>query len=169
MNSTSLAELGFDEVNVGKLFTTQTEVQKCKHTTLKVEPQCDEPATTSPKRNDINNGQQGGSNTEFFGEAFDLNNNDDDINIAFSSQTSERSIVIVRTNQTDIIEMLVKENRKTWGIIRQWETKYKHLEKSWELRARVIADLEEKLFNQSGPSNMNTEIKNCMEQKDAKI
>ncbi|KAL7212413.1 hypothetical protein ACSBR2_015155 [Camellia fascicularis] len=65
--------------------------------------------------------------------------------------------------------MLVKENRKAWDIIRQWEAKYKHLEFSWELRARVIVDLEDKLFNQSRPPNMNTKIKKCMEQKDAEI
>ncbi|XP_028090415.1 uncharacterized protein LOC114290668 [Camellia sinensis] len=99
----------------------------------------------------------------------DLNDSDDDINIPFSSPPSERAIVVASTNQLDIIDMLVKENRKAWGIIRQWEEKYKHLESLWELRARVIADLKDILFNQSIPPNMNTEIKNCLERKDAKI
>ncbi|KAL7213104.1 hypothetical protein ACSBR2_015753 [Camellia fascicularis] len=37
------------------------------------------------------------------------------------------------------------------------------------LRARVIADLEHKLFNQSSPPNINTEIQKCMQQKDEEI
>ena len=33
----------------------------------------------------------------------------------------------------------------------------------------MIVALEAKLFDQSGPSNMDMEIKNCMEWKDAEI
>ncbi|KAL7247689.1 hypothetical protein ACSBR2_002577 [Camellia fascicularis] len=38
MRSTSLADLGFNEVNASELFATQTEFQMFKRTTLKVEP-----------------------------------------------------------------------------------------------------------------------------------
>ncbi|CAL5416610.1 unnamed protein product [Camellia sinensis] len=109
MKTTSLADIGFNEVNAGELFATPIELQKFRRTTLK------------------------------------------DIDISFSSPHDKRAIVIANTSQPDIIDMLVKENRKAWGII------------------RVIADLEHKLFNQSSPPNMNTEIKKFMEQKDEEI
>ncbi|CAL5405281.1 unnamed protein product [Camellia sinensis] len=98
-----------------------------------------------------------------------LKDSDEDIHIPFSSQHYDRAIVIPNTNQPDFIDVLIKENRKAWGVIRQWEAKYKHLQFSWELRARVITNLEHKLFNQSSPPNINTEIKRCMEQKDKEI
>ncbi|KAL7246192.1 hypothetical protein ACSBR2_001342 [Camellia fascicularis] len=136
---------------------------------ISYEPQCDEPPTTSPELDNIKKEQHGGNSSEFFGKGVYLNDSDNDINIPFSSLLGKRAIVVASTSQLDIIEMLVKENWKALGIIRQWEAKYKHLEFSWELKARVITDLEDKLFNQSSPPNMNTEIKKCMDQKDAKI
>ncbi|KAL7246821.1 hypothetical protein ACSBR2_001849 [Camellia fascicularis] len=107
MKSTSLVDLGFN-----------------KRTTLKVEPQCDEPATTSPELANIKEEQHSGSNSEFPGKGVDLNDNDEDINIPFSSPPGKRAIVTASASQPDIIDMLVKENRKAWGIIRQWEAKY---------------------------------------------
>ncbi|GMP40287.1 hypothetical protein CsSME_00010790 [Camellia sinensis var. sinensis] len=147
MRSTSLVDLGINEVNASELFATQTEFQKFNWTTLKVEPQCDEQTITSHELANIKEEQHSGSNSEFPGEGVDLNDSDKDINIPFSSLPGERAIVIASTSQPDIIDMLVKDNRKAWGIIRQWKAKYKHLEFSWELRARVIADLKDKLFN----------------------
>lgn len=67
------------------------------------------------------------------------------------------------------MDVLIKENQKAWGLVRQWEAKYKQLEESWELKARVIVALEAKLFDQSSPSNMDMDIKNCMEWKDTEI
>ncbi|THG17554.1 hypothetical protein TEA_004942 [Camellia sinensis var. sinensis] len=49
----------------------------------------------------------------------DLNDSDKDINIPFSSPPGARAIVIASISQPDIIDMLVKENRKAWGITRQ--------------------------------------------------
>ncbi|GMP32754.1 hypothetical protein CsSME_00006373 [Camellia sinensis var. sinensis] len=112
-----------------------------------------EPATTSPNLSDIKEEQHNGSNSQFSGDGVKLKDSNEDIN----------------TNQPDFIDVLIKENWKAWDIIRQWEAKYKHLQFSWELRARVIPDLEHKLFNQSSPPNMNTKIKKCMEQKDEEI
>ncbi|GMP67796.1 hypothetical protein CsSME_00027666 [Camellia sinensis var. sinensis] len=163
MKSTSLANLGFNEVNAGELFATPTKFQKFRRTTLKVQPECHEPATTSLDLSNIKEEQHSGSNSEFPGVGVDLNDNNEDIHIPFSSRPDERAIVITTTSQPNIIDMLVKENQKAWGIIRQWEAKYKHLEFSWELRAKVIANLEDKLFNQSSLPNMNTEIKKCIE------
>ncbi|KAL7263789.1 hypothetical protein ACSBR1_001860 [Camellia fascicularis] len=124
MKSTSLVNLDFNKVNAGELFVTQTEFQKFKRTTLKVEPQCDEPATTSPELANIKEEQHSGNNSEFPGKGVDLNDNDEDINIPFSSPPGKRAIVTTSASQPDIIDMLVKENRKAWGIIRQWEAKY---------------------------------------------
>ncbi|THG21802.1 hypothetical protein TEA_023199 [Camellia sinensis var. sinensis] len=147
MKTTSLADLGFNEV----------------------EPEIYEPARTSPNFSDIKGEQHNGSNSHFSGDGVELKDSNEDIHIPFSSQHYDRAIVIPNTNQPDIIDVLVQENQKAWGVIRQWEAKYKHLQFSWELRARLIAALEHKLFNQSSPSNMNIEIKKCMEQKDKEI
>ncbi|GMP81114.1 hypothetical protein CsSME_00035933 [Camellia sinensis var. sinensis] len=106
-------------VNPGELFTTQIEMQKYQHTILKLEPYCDDSPITSVKYDENKNERQGRSNTKFFAEAIDLNDNNDDINIEFSSPTSKRGLLVARTTQNDIMEMLVKENRKVWGIIRQ--------------------------------------------------
>ncbi|KAL7164144.1 hypothetical protein ACSBR2_040121 [Camellia fascicularis] len=169
MKITSLADLGFNEVNAGELFAIPTELQKFKRKTLKVEPEIYEPATTSPNLSDIKEEQHNGSSSYFSRDGVELKDSDEDIQIPFSSPHDDRAIVIPNTNPPDFIDVLIKENRKAWGVIRQWEAKYKHLQFSRELRVRVIADLEYKLFNQSSPPNMNTEIKKCMEQKDEEI
>ncbi|CAL5329956.1 unnamed protein product [Camellia sinensis] len=169
MKTISLADLGFNEVNAGELFAIPTELQKFKRKTLKVEPEIYEPGRTSPNLSDIKGEQHSGSNSHFSGDGVDLKDSDEDIHILFSSQQYDRAIVIPDTNQPDIIDVLIQENRKAWGVIRQWEAKYKHLQFSWELRARVIADLEHRLFNQSSPPNVNIEMKKSMEQKDQEI
>ncbi|KAL7255349.1 hypothetical protein ACSBR1_009492 [Camellia fascicularis] len=119
MKSTSLVDLGFNEVNAGELFVTLTEFQKFRRTTLKVEPKCHEPTTTSPDLSNIKEKQHSGSNSKFPREGVDLNDSNEDIHIPFSSPPGERAIVIARTSQPDIINMLVKENRRAWGIIGQ--------------------------------------------------
>ncbi|CAL5393359.1 unnamed protein product [Camellia sinensis] len=169
MRTTSLAGLGFNEVNTDELFAISTELQKFTGKTLKVEPEIYEPATTSPNLSDMKEEQHNGSNSHFSGDGMGLKDSDEDIRIPFSRPHDDRVIVIPNTKQPDFIDVLIKENWKAWDVIRQWEAKYKHLQFSWELRARVIADLEHKLFNQSSPPNMNTEIKKCMEQKDEEI
>ncbi|KAL7244181.1 hypothetical protein ACSBR1_016420 [Camellia fascicularis] len=169
MRTTSLADLGFNEVNAGELFAIPTELQKFKCKTLKVEPEIYEPATTPLNLSDMKEEQHNGNNSHFSGDGVELKDSDEDIHIPFSSPHDDRAIVIPNTKQPDFIDVLIKENRKAWDDIRQWEAKYKHLQFSWKLRARVIADLEHKLFNQSSPPNMNTEKKKCMEQKDEEI
>ncbi|GMP90795.1 hypothetical protein CsSME_00041764 [Camellia sinensis var. sinensis] len=159
MKTTSLADLGFNEVNAGELFAIPTELQKFKRKTLKVEPEICEPATTSPNLSNIKEEQHIGSNSHCSRDEVKLKDSDEDIRSPYTSPHDDRAIVIPNTNQPDFIDVLIKENQKAWGVIRHWEAKYKHLQFSWELRARVIADLEHKLFNQSSPPNMNTEIK----------
>ncbi|XP_028075304.1 uncharacterized protein LOC114277604 isoform X1 [Camellia sinensis] len=169
MKTTSLADIGFNKVNAGELFATPTELQKFRRTTLKVEAEIYEPAATSPNLSDIKEEQHNGSDFQFSGDGVELKDSNADIHILFTSPHDERAILIANTNQLDFIDVLIKENWKAWSVIRQWEAKYKHLQFSWELRARVIANLEHKLFNQSSPPNMNTEVKKCMEQKDEEI
>ncbi|GMP35719.1 hypothetical protein CsSME_00008065 [Camellia sinensis var. sinensis] len=169
MKTTSVADIGFNEANTGELFATPTALQKFRRKTLKVEPEIYEPTTTSPNLSGIKEEQHNRSNSQFSGNEVDLKDSNEDIHIPFSSPHDKRAIVIPNTNQSDFIDVLIKESRKAWGVIRQWEAKYKHLQFSWELRARVIADLEHKLFSQSSPPNMNTEIKKCIEKKDEEI
>ncbi|GMP50143.1 hypothetical protein CsSME_00016880 [Camellia sinensis var. sinensis] len=169
MKTTSLADFGFNKVNASELFAILTELQNFKRKTLKVELEIYEPATTSPNLSDIKEEQHNGSNSQFSGDGMELKDTNEDIHIPFSSPHDDRPIVIPNKNQPDFIDVLIKENQKAWGVIRQWEAKYKHLQFSWELKARVIADLEHKLFNQSSLPNMNTEIKKYMEQKDEEI
>ncbi|THG13394.1 hypothetical protein TEA_018008 [Camellia sinensis var. sinensis] len=142
MKTTSLADLGFNEVNAGELFAILTELQKFKRKTLKVEPEIYEPARTSPNVSDIKGEQHSGSNSHFSGDGVELKDSNEDIHIPFSSQHYDRAIVIPNTNQPDIIDVLIQENRKAWGVIRQWE---------------------------ANPPNVNIEMKKCMEQKDKEI
>ncbi|GMQ08801.1 hypothetical protein CsSME_00052380 [Camellia sinensis var. sinensis] len=124
MKTTSLADI----VNAGELFATPTELQKFKRTTLKMEPRIYEPATTSPNLSDIKEEQHNGSDSQFSGDGVELKDSNEDIHIPFTSPHDERAIVIVNANQPDFIDVLIKENQKTWGVIRQWEAKYKHLQ-----------------------------------------
>ena len=134
-------------VNVGELFVTPTELQKFRRTTLKVELIIYELATISTNLSDIKDEQHNGSNSHFSGDGVELKDSNEEIQIPFSSPYENRAILKPNTNQPDFINVLIKENLKAWGVIRQWEAKYKYLQYSWELRARVIADLEHKLFN----------------------
>ncbi|GMP25910.1 hypothetical protein CsSME_00002563 [Camellia sinensis var. sinensis] len=112
MKTTSLANLDFNEVNAGELFATPTELQKFKRKTLKVEPEIYEPARTSASLSDIKGEQHNGSNSHFSGDGVELKDSNEDIHIPFSSQHYDGSIVIPNTNQPDIINVLIQENRK---------------------------------------------------------
>ncbi|GMQ09265.1 hypothetical protein CsSME_00052698 [Camellia sinensis var. sinensis] len=112
MKTTSLADIGFNEVNASKLFATPTELQKFRRTTLKVKPEIYEPATTSPNLSNIEEEQHNGSNSQFSGDGVELNDSNEDIHISFSNPHDERAIVIANISQPDIIDMLVKENQK---------------------------------------------------------
>ncbi|KAL7245768.1 hypothetical protein ACSBR2_000995 [Camellia fascicularis] len=142
MKTISLADLGFNEVNAGELFAIPTKLQKFKRKTLKVEPEIYEPATTPPNLSNMKEEQHNGSNSHFSGDVVELKDSDEDIHIPFSSLHDDRAIVIPNTKQPDFIDVLIKENRKAWGVIRQWE---------------------------ANPPNMNAEIKKCIEQKDEEI
>ncbi|KAL7162381.1 hypothetical protein ACSBR2_042796 [Camellia fascicularis] len=118
MKTTSLADIGFNEVNAGELFAIPIELQKFRCKTLKVEPGIYEPATTSPNLSDIKEEQHNGSNSQFSGDGVELKDNNEDIHSPFSSPHYERAIVIPNTNQPDFIDVLIKENQKAWGVRR---------------------------------------------------
>ncbi|GMP92555.1 hypothetical protein CsSME_00042726 [Camellia sinensis var. sinensis] len=174
MKSISLAKLGLNEVYGGELMASPTEAKMYHHTKLNVEPK-PEVLSSAPAKQDESNddeskdSQRNDNNNGFSGDAMDLNDVGHDINPSFNTPNAERRIIIAQPSAPDIVDVLIKENQKAWSLVRQWEAKYKQLEESWELRARVITALEAKLFDQSGPSNMDMNIKNCMEWKDTKI
>ncbi|CAL5386171.1 unnamed protein product [Camellia sinensis] len=164
----------YDWVYGGKLMASPTEAKMYHHTKLNVEPKL-EVLSSAPAKQDENNddeskdSQRSDNSDGFSGDVMDLNDIGHDINPSFNTPNAERDIIIAQPSEPDIVDVLIKENQKAWGLVRQWEAKYKQLEESWELRARVIAALEAKLFDQSGPSNMDMDIKNCMEWKDIEI
>ncbi|KAL7172969.1 hypothetical protein ACSBR2_032438 [Camellia fascicularis] len=98
MKSTSLADIGFNEVNAGKLFATPTELQKFRCTTLKVEPEIYESAIISPNPSNIKEEQHSGRNSQFPMDGVELNDSNEDINILFNSPYDERAIVIANTS-----------------------------------------------------------------------
>ncbi|XP_028108802.1 uncharacterized protein LOC114307607 [Camellia sinensis] len=108
MKTTSLTDIGFNEVNAGELFATPIELQKFRRTTLKVEPKIYEPATTSPNLSDIKKKQHNGSNSQFSRDGVELKDSNEDIQIPFSSPHDVRAIVIANTNQPDFIDVLIK-------------------------------------------------------------
>ncbi|GMP38784.1 hypothetical protein CsSME_00009912 [Camellia sinensis var. sinensis] len=98
MKTTSLADIGFNEVNAGELFATPIELQKFRRITLKVEPKIYEPATTSPNLSNIKEEQHNGNNSQFSGDGVELNDSNEDILIHFSNPHDERAIVIANTS-----------------------------------------------------------------------
>ncbi|GMP63230.1 hypothetical protein CsSME_00024999 [Camellia sinensis var. sinensis] len=174
MKSISLAKLGLNEVYGGELMASPTEAKMYHHTKLNVEPKLEVLSSAPAKQDESNDdkskdSQRSDDSDGISGDAMNLNDVGHDINTSFNTSNAERGIIIVQPSEPDTMDVLIKENQKAWGLIQQWEAKYKQLEESWELRARVVATLEAKLFDQSGPSNMDMDIKNYMEWKDTKI
>ncbi|CAL5341698.1 unnamed protein product [Camellia sinensis] len=168
MKSITLAKLGLNEVYGGELMASPTEAKIYRHTKLNVE------SSAVAKKDESNEDQSKDSQRSddrdaFSVDAVDLNDVGHYINPSCSTPNAEKGIIIAQPTEPDIVEVLMKENQKAWALVRQWEAKYKQLEESWELRARVIAALEAKLFDQSGSSNVDMHIKTCMEWKDTEI
>ncbi|KAL7176968.1 hypothetical protein ACSBR2_030328 [Camellia fascicularis] len=111
MKTTTLVDIGFNEVIADELFATPTELQNFRRITLRVEPEIYEPATTSPNLSDIKEEQHNGSNSQFSGNRVELKDSNEDIHIPFTSPHDKRAIVIANTNQPDFIDALIKENR----------------------------------------------------------
>ncbi|CAL5368348.1 unnamed protein product [Camellia sinensis] len=116
----------------GELMASPTEAKMYHHTKLSVEPK--------PEILDA-----------FSVDAMDLNDVGHYINPSCSTPNAEKGIIIAQPTEPDIVEVLIKENQKAWGLV------------------RVIAALEAKLFDQSGPSNVDMDMKTCMEWKDTEI
>ncbi|GMP77262.1 hypothetical protein CsSME_00033587 [Camellia sinensis var. sinensis] len=168
MKSITLAKLGLNEVYGGELMASPTEAKIYRHTKLNVE------SSAVAKKDESNedqskNSQRSDDRDAFSVDAVDLNDVGHYINPSCSTPNAEKGIIIAQPTEPDIVEVLMKENQKAWALVRQWEAKYKQLEESWELRARVIAALEAKLFDQSGSSNVDMHMKTCMEWKDTEI
>ncbi|CAL5377627.1 unnamed protein product [Camellia sinensis] len=158
----------------GELIVSPTEAKMYHHTKLNVEPKPEILSSAPTKKDESNDdeskdSQHSDDRDGFSVDAMDLNDVGHDINPSCNTPNVERDIIIAQPTEPDIVDILIKENQKAWGLVRQWEAKYKQLKESWELRARVIAALEAKLFDQSGPSNMEMDMKNCMEWKDTEI
>ncbi|CAL5371004.1 unnamed protein product [Camellia sinensis] len=174
MKSITLAKLGLNEVYGGELMASPTEAKMYRHTKLNVEPKPEILSSAVAKKDESNEDQSKDSQRSddrdaFSIDAVDLNDVGHYINPSCSTPNVEKGIIIAQPTEPDIVEVLMKENQKTWALVRQWEAKYKQLEESWELRARVIAALEAKLFDQSGISNVDMDMKTCMEWKDTEI
>ncbi|THG03397.1 hypothetical protein TEA_011034 [Camellia sinensis var. sinensis] len=168
MKSITLAKLGLNEVYGGELMASPTEAKIYRHTKLNVE------SSAVAKKDESNEDQSKDSQRSddrdaFSVDAVDLNDVGHYINPSCSTPNAEKGIIIAQPTKPDIVEVLIKENQKAWALVRQWEAKYKQLEESWELRARVIAALEAKLFDQSGSSNVDMDMKTYMEWKDTEI
>ncbi|GMQ03365.1 hypothetical protein CsSME_00049190 [Camellia sinensis var. sinensis] len=143
MKSISLAKLGLNEVYGDKLMASPTEAKIYQHTKLNVEPKHEvlssAPAKQDESNDDESKDNEGSDNSDgISGNAMDLNDVKDDINTSFNNPNIERGIIVAQPSEPDIVDVLIKENQKAWGLVRQWETKYKQLEKSWELRARSV-------------------------------
>ncbi|XP_028059215.1 uncharacterized protein LOC114262948 [Camellia sinensis] len=158
----------------GKLMASPTEAKMYRHTKLNVEPKPEILSSAVEKKYKSNEDQSKDSQRSddrdaFSVDAVDLNDVGHYINPSCSTPNAEKGIIIAQPTEPDIVEVLMKENQKAWALVRQWEAKYKQLEESWELRARVIAALEAKLFDQSGSSNVDMDMKTYMEWKDTEI
>ncbi|GMP30770.1 hypothetical protein CsSME_00005285 [Camellia sinensis var. sinensis] len=174
MKSITLAKLGLNEVYGGELMASPTEAKMYRHTKLNVEPKPEILSSAVAKKDESNEDQSKDSQRSddrdaFFVDAVDLNDVGHYINPSCSTPNAEKGIIIAQPTEPDIVEVLMKENQKAWALVRKWEAKYKQLEESWELRARVIAALEAKLFDQSGSSNVDMDMKTCMKWKDTEI
>ncbi|CAL5342396.1 unnamed protein product [Camellia sinensis] len=158
----------------GELMASPTEAKMYRHTKLNVEPKPEILSSAVAKKDESNEDQSKDSQRSddrdaFSVDAVDLNDVGHYINPSCSTPNAEKGIIIAQPTEPDIVEVLIKENQKAWALVQQWEAKYKQLEESWELRARVIAALEAKLFDQSGSSNVDMDMKTCMEWKDTEI
>ncbi|GMP70907.1 hypothetical protein CsSME_00029540 [Camellia sinensis var. sinensis] len=156
MKSISLAKLGLNEVYGGELMASTIEAKMYHHTKLNMESKhkvlSSAPAKQDKSNDDESKDNQGSDNSDgISGDTMDLNDVKDDINTSFNNPNTERGIIIAQPSELDIMDVLIKENQKVWGLVRQWKAKYKQLEESWKLRARVISALEAKLFDQSRP------------------
>ncbi|GMP48004.1 hypothetical protein CsSME_00015510 [Camellia sinensis var. sinensis] len=174
MKSISLAKLGLNEVYGGEQMASPTETKMYHHTKLNVEPKPEILSSAPAKKDESNDDESKDSQRSddmdgFSINAMNLNDVGHDINPSFNTPNVERGIIIAQLTEPDIVDVLIKENQKAWDLVRQWEVKYKQLEESWGLRTRVIAALEAKLFDQSGLSNMDMDMKNCMKWKDTEI
>ncbi|GMP32980.1 hypothetical protein CsSME_00006499 [Camellia sinensis var. sinensis] len=133
MKSISLAKLGLNEAYSGELMTSPTEAKMYHRTNLNVEPKHEVLLNAPPKQDESNDNEskdnKDNDNSDgISSNAIDLNDVKDDINTSFNNPNAERGIIIAQPSEPDIVDVLIKENKKAWGLVRQWEAKYKQLE-----------------------------------------
>ncbi|GMP82957.1 hypothetical protein CsSME_00037049 [Camellia sinensis var. sinensis] len=143
MKSISLAKLRLNAVYGGGLMASPTKAKIYHHTKLNAEPKPEIFSSAPTKKDESNDDESKDSQRSddmdgFSVDAMDLNDVGHDVNPSCSTPNAERGIIIAQPIEPDTVEVLIKQNQKAWGLVRQWEAKYKQLEKSWELRARSI-------------------------------
>ncbi|GMQ00150.1 hypothetical protein CsSME_00047358 [Camellia sinensis var. sinensis] len=122
MKSIYVAKLGLNEVYNVKLMASPTEAKMYHHTKLNVEPKHEVLSSASAKQDESNDDEskdnQGSDyNDGISGDAMDLNDVKDDINTSFDNPNAERGIIIVQPSKSNIVDVLIKENQKAWGLV----------------------------------------------------
>ncbi|GMP23654.1 hypothetical protein CsSME_00001173 [Camellia sinensis var. sinensis] len=135
MKAISLSKLGLNEVYSGELIASLTEAKMYHHTNLMVKPKHKDSSSATPKQEERNNDESkdnegSDNNNGISGDAIDLNDVNDNINTNFNNPNAERGIIVAQPSEPDIVDMLIKENQKAWGLVQQWEAKYKQFKES---------------------------------------
>ncbi|GMP88363.1 hypothetical protein CsSME_00040385 [Camellia sinensis var. sinensis] len=122
MKSISLAKLGLNEVYGGELMASPTEAKMYHHTKLNVEPKPEVLSSAPPKQDESNDDKskdsQGSDDSDgISGDAMDLIEVEHDINTSFTTPNAERGIIIAQPCEPDIVDVLVKEKQKAWGLV----------------------------------------------------
>ncbi|CAL5342178.1 unnamed protein product [Camellia sinensis] len=118
-----------------ELMASPTEAKMYHHTNLNVEPKPEVLSSAPAKKDESNDDESKDSQCSddvdgFSVDAMDLNDVGHDTNPSFNTPNAERGIIIAPPTEPDIVNVLINENQKAWGLVRQWEAKYKQLEES---------------------------------------
>ncbi|GMP79328.1 hypothetical protein CsSME_00034918 [Camellia sinensis var. sinensis] len=117
MKSISLPKLGLNEVYGSELMASPTEAKMYHRTNLNVGPKFEILSSAPPKQDESNNDEskdnEGSDNNDgIYGNAIDLNDVKDDINTSFNNPNAERNIIVAQPSETNIMDVLIKENQK---------------------------------------------------------
>ncbi|GMP99062.1 hypothetical protein CsSME_00046695 [Camellia sinensis var. sinensis] len=135
MKSIYLPKLGLNEVYDGELMASPIEAKMYHHTNLMVDPKHEDSSSATSKpdesKQDESKDNDGSDNCDGISEdVVDLNDVNDDMNTNFNNPNAKRGIIVAQPSESDIVDVFIEETRKAWGLVRQWEAKYKHLEES---------------------------------------
>ncbi|GMP36729.1 hypothetical protein CsSME_00008755 [Camellia sinensis var. sinensis] len=115
MKSISSAKLGLNEAYGGELMASPTGAKMYHHTKLNVEPKSEVLSSAPAKQNESNDDKskdnQGNDDINgISGDAMDLNDVGHDMNTSFNTPNAERGIIIAQPSESDIVDVLIKEN-----------------------------------------------------------